>query len=130
VAILDLDHFKQVNDTLGHAAGDAVLRAAGQTLLAGLRESDFVARLGGDEFGLLLAVHEPSDATAAIERVRVAIGAGTARVGEPVTASAGLCVSPPTAADPDAVDRLYGAADAALREAKAQGRNRTVHSNP
>ena len=91
VAILDLDHFKRVNDAHGHAAGDAVLRATGDALRRGLRQDDFVARLGGDEFGLLLSMPNAPTAAAVLDRVRAALPEHLARQGaERVTASVGF----------------------------------------
>ncbi|MEE8451035.1 MAG: GGDEF domain-containing protein, partial [Thermoguttaceae bacterium] len=70
VALLDLDHFKRINDARGHAVGDDVLRAVGRSLCDTLREEDFTARLGGDEFGLLLWVPDATVAAAVVQRVR------------------------------------------------------------
>jgi diguanylate cyclase (GGDEF)-like protein len=70
VAVIDLDHFKRINDTLGHTAGDEVLRRLGLHLAEALRKDDFVARLGGDEFALLLPEVEPEDAHAVVDRIR------------------------------------------------------------
>ena len=131
LAVIDLDHFKRVNDTHGHAAGDAVLRAAGKVLSGGLREDDFVARLGGDEFGLLLSVPDEATARAVVDRVRGSLPSGLGRAGTPVvTASAGFHL-PPDSHDPTALPcpaLLFNAADTALREAKRQGRDRTVEA--
>jgi diguanylate cyclase (GGDEF)-like protein len=124
LAILDLDLFKRVNDEHGHAAGDAVLRAAGGVLRKGLRTDDFVARLGGDEFGLLVNVPDAGTALAVVDRVRGALPAALEQSGSPpVTASAGLQLAQPPLPSPEA---LFHAADAALRQAKQQGRDRTV----
>lgn len=121
LAIIDLDHFKRVNDERGHAAGDEVLRAAAKSLREGLRQEDLLARLGGDEFGLLVEVHSPEAAAGVVDRVRRRVAtAPDAEAGRRVTASAGYCLLPaPEAADP------LAAADAALREAKRQGRDQT-----
>ena len=129
LAILDLDHFKRVNDLHGHAAGDEVLRTVGKLLLAGLRGDDFVARLGGDEFGLLLSVPDETAARAVIDRVRVGLPEGLA--GQPthaVTASAGYHLVPgENRSSPlPSPDALFTLADTALREAKRRGRDRTV----
>ena len=124
VAILDLDHFKRVNDTHGHAAGDEVLRATGVALRESLRQDDFVARLGGDEFGLLLAVPDAPTAAAVLDRVRAALPERLVREGAaPVTASVGFhCPRAGGASSDDLVE----IADAALRRAKQEGRDRTV----
>lgn len=125
LAIIDLDHFKPVNDQLGHAVGDEVLRAAAKALREGLRQEDLLARLGGDEFGLLMQVPNASAAMAIVDRVRRGITAQpVANLGRPVTASAGFHL-PGAEISPET---LLAASDAALREAKRQGRNRTVGS--
>jgi diguanylate cyclase (GGDEF)-like protein len=133
LAILDLDHFKRVNDAHGHPAGDEVLRAAGQVISGGLRETDFVARLGGDEFGLLLPVRDEAMARAVVERVRTGLPSGLARRGiKVVTASAGFSLTSsarPTPAQ-SSPDELFASADAALAQAKRQGRDQTVSSPP
>lgn len=133
IAIVDLDHFKQVNDAGGHPLGDRVLRRAGQLLRHTLRRDDFVARLGGDEFGLLLACADEPTAMAVVDRVRSLLPNGLAQEGLPaVTASAGLCCAACglTGATRAGRDAILAAADVALRAAKAQGRNRTVSGRP
>jgi len=69
VAFVDLDHFKEVNDTLGHAEGDRVLQAVAATITQHLRATDVVARLGGDEFGILMADCGPAQARTSLERL-------------------------------------------------------------
>jgi diguanylate cyclase (GGDEF)-like protein len=129
LAILDLDHFKRINDAHGHAAGDEVLRATARVVSDGLRESDFVARLGGDEFGLLLSVPDEAVARAVVERVRQSLPSGLRGRGtHVVTASAGYALTSsagPGAPLPSPV-AIFHAADTALSEAKRQGRDRTV----
>ncbi|MCX7425595.1 MAG: GGDEF domain-containing protein [Planctomycetia bacterium] len=126
VAILDLDHFKRVNDTRGHAAGDEVLRATGVALRDGLRQGDFVARLGGDEFGLLLSVPDASTAAVVLDRVRAALPQHLVRQDAArVTASIGFYC--PRAGDASS-DNPVEIADAALRRAKQEGRDRTVEA--
>ncbi len=127
VAIVDLDHFKQVNDELGHAAGDQVLRAAAKALRGDLRHDDLLARLGGDEFARLLHVPNAAAALAVVDRVRRAIAAHpSAGLDRVVTASAGLYLLPATSDTAQAFDTVLEAADTALREAKQQGRDQTV----
>jgi diguanylate cyclase (GGDEF)-like protein len=121
LAMIDLDHFKHVNDSGGHVAGDALLRAVGEALSARLRRSDILGRLGGDEFAAILVGADEQAGTAIahmlVEAVRdVAGGAG------PVTASVGLAR---VEADDDPASVL-ARADDAMYAAKAAGRG-AVH---
>ncbi len=121
--ILDLDHFKRINDTLGHAAGDAVLRAFVQMAQAQLRPTDVLGRIGGEEFALLLPDTDSSSAMHLAERLRKAAAAHV------VTAGAQSCsysISGGVAAwhPGESFDRLSARADRALYDAKHQGRNR------
>ncbi len=126
--MLDLDRFKQVNDSLGYAAGDELLRAVGQALRASLRQDDFVARLGGDEFGLLLRVRDAASAAATVERVRAGLPERLRALGQQtITASAGFCVLSNDASSVP-VAAVLAAIDAALREAKQEGRNRSCRT--
>jgi diguanylate cyclase (GGDEF)-like protein len=125
LAIFDLDDFKQVNEKLGHAAGDAVLKIAGSTILGSMRQGDLVARLGGDEFGLLLTVPQESAAAGPIERARTAVPQRLRQAGLlPITASVGYACFGGKQDFPDAAS-LFDAADAALHRAKRAGKNRT-----
>jgi diguanylate cyclase (GGDEF)-like protein len=122
VLLLDLDHFKQINDTFGHDRGDAVLAAVGDVLSRSLRTSDFVGRNGGEEFIALLPGTGVEGALEAAEKLRDAIERVTVPgIDRPVTASVGAAVYPHTAADAESLLRL---ADRALYAAKANGRNR------
>jgi diguanylate cyclase (GGDEF)-like protein len=122
VLLLDLDHFKQINDTFGHDRGDAVLAAVGDVLARALRTSDFVGRNGGEEFIALLPDTGVEGALEAAEKLRGAIERLTVPgIDRPVTASVGAAVYPHTAADAESLLRL---ADRALYAAKANGRNR------
>ena len=126
LSIFDLDNLKGINDTLGHLAGDDVLKRAGEALRESLRPDDFVARLGGDEFGLLFWLPNAECASAVVERVRAAIPRQLDRAAVPViTASAGYRVASRDDS-PEAVASLFGMADAALRRAKESGRNRSI----
>jgi diguanylate cyclase (GGDEF)-like protein len=124
VALLDLDRFKRVNDTHGHAVGDAVLRHFADVVRDTLRETDFFARIGGEEFVLIVTDASSDSISLAAERIRAALERSSLvlPVGViQITVSAGAAVSEPGEADFDA---LYDAADAALYRAKAEGRNR------
>lgn len=128
VAIIDLDHFKRINDSRGHGIGDACLQDVAQRLTAAVRRGDFVARLGGDEFALLLAGIEPQAAAATVDRIRRAIAtrAIPQLAGDAVTASAGWVHLSHPAALGCSGEELVRRADRVLREAKNQGRDRTA----
>jgi diguanylate cyclase (GGDEF)-like protein len=119
---LDLDDFKTINDTLGHAAGDEVLVAVGERLRSALRGSDLAARLGGDEFGVLLRdLPDEQRAIEAAERLLTMLNEplaiGDASVG--VRASVGIAID---SSRMRGVDDLLGDADIAMYQAKAQGK--------
>lgn len=120
--LLDLDHFKDINDTFGHGIGDEVLAAVGVALQSTIRESDFAGRYGGEEFIMLLPDADRETTLQVAERVRTAIADIDVLGGDSaVTASFGVAVFPENA--PDAA-RLLRNADRALYRAKANGRNR------
>jgi diguanylate cyclase (GGDEF)-like protein len=126
VLMIDIDHFKKINDTMGHAAGDAVLLTVAQVLTASAREVDVIGRLGGEEFGVLLPRAEQMTVRRAADRLRQMLGdAETTWRGQPirltVSIGAALCVD----AD-ESPARLMERADHALYQAKNTGRNRTV----
>jgi diguanylate cyclase (GGDEF)-like protein len=126
--LIDLDHFKQINDQRGHPVGDQVLANVGATLRSVLRTRDFAGRKGGEEFAVLLPDTEIDAALEIAERVRVAI----AEISLPgtdvsVTASIGVAGFPAHASTLDRLERL---ADAALYLAKRQGRNRVELAEP
>lgn len=126
LVIVDVDHFKQVNDTYGHDAGDQVLKAIGATLTALARSTDKVARLGGEELALLLPQTDRQGAMEAAERCRREIEALTVRtnVGNVrVTASFGVAMYQERSG---AAGALFDRADQALYSAKHSGRNRVV----
>lgn len=124
--MFDLDRFKNVNDTLGHAVGDSVLRAVADAFRCGARTYDVVARLGGEEFLVLLPQTAASEAVSIVERMRATVSAACTRVlpddTSPVTVSAGLAVAEPPAY-PDA-EGLLKRSDDALYAAKRAGRDR------
>jgi diguanylate cyclase (GGDEF)-like protein len=120
--LLDLDHFKEINDRFGHGVGDEVLAAVGVALRSTVRESDFVGRYGGEEFIMLLPDADRETTLQVAERVRSAIADIDILGGDSaVTASFGVAVFPEHA--PDAA-RLVRNADRAMYRAKANGRNR------
>nr|WP_269809820.1 diguanylate cyclase [Kineosporia rhizophila] len=126
--LLDVDHFKAVNDTFGHHGGDQVLRAVARALNGCVRTSDLVARWGGEEFLIVLPGMDLEAGAARAERVRLAcsrIGQGTSRPGAPpqptVTVSVGVAAYPLCG---QSGEEVLAAADAALYEAKGSGRNR------
>jgi diguanylate cyclase (GGDEF)-like protein len=126
LVLLDIDHFKKLNDTFGHPAGDAVLRKTAEVLKRALRGGDDAARYGGEEFALVLAGADETGARHMAERVRVSLEA-TETVAEgarlKVTASLGVAVWP---GDGESDESLLAAADRALYSAKQAGRNRVV----
>jgi len=120
---LDLDHFKQVNDTLGHPAGDALLKAVAERLLACVRDGDVVARLGGDEFAILQrGANQPEHATVLAQRVIEALSAPYDLGGNRIVvgASVGIVIASP---DLSSADLLMRSADIALYQAKGNGRD-------
>jgi diguanylate cyclase (GGDEF)-like protein len=123
VLSINLDHFKAVNDTMGHAVGDAVLRQAAARLLAATRTSDVLARLAGDEFALLLRpIDSPVEAAGIAEQLIMAIAAPFEVNGKEVLvgASVGIAMAPGDGASTDA---LMKNADLALHKAKREGRS-------
>jgi diguanylate cyclase (GGDEF)-like protein len=122
VLSLDLDHFKQINDTYGHGAGDEILAATGAALRLAIRESDFVGRVGGEEFLVLLPFTSTEKGIVVAEKIRVAFGQiAVPTVDRRITASIGIAVFPNQAADSRSIEI---AADRALYVAKANGRDR------
>lgn len=122
VLYFDLDRFKEVNDSEGHAAGDALLAAVAQTTQDLLRTTDVLARVGGDEFVVLLPAAALDEARRVAERIRAGVEAVGCRT-HAVTASIGLVTWYSLPATPDA---LLERADHAMYEAKRQGGNRVV----
>ncbi|MGE4263059.1 MAG: diguanylate cyclase [Desulfovibrio sp.] len=128
VAMLDIDHFKKVNDALGHEAGDAVLRQMAQVLTSRFRESDIVARLGGEEFCVLAPDLDAEQAWQVFEALRVAFEATPAVFdGTPLryTVSIGLC-----SAQGCSLEEMLRQADQMLYRSKSAGRNRVTGCGP
>ncbi len=128
--MIDLDHFKSINDNYGHQEGDLVLRALAELMLSHLRQYDTAARFGGEEFSLVLPETDPVEAAGVAERMRKEISRMkfTGAIEElAITASIGVATAPhPRIAR---VDDLLRAADDALYEAKNNGRNRVEMAN-
>jgi diguanylate cyclase (GGDEF)-like protein len=122
---MDCDNFKHVNDTLGHAEGDHVLRLVAEALCETTRVVDTVARLGGDEFVVLLPETGPESAETAVARMRSSLENVMARAKTEVTVSMGTATF---REPPKSLDELVRAADKLLYEAKAEGGDRSVHA--
>jgi diguanylate cyclase (GGDEF)-like protein len=121
---LDLDNFKEVNDEIGHLAGDAVLKLVVDTIRENCRPYDLIARMGGDEFAVLFSDIDDRFAAAIRERVREVVAHTMRRRGFPVTCSIGSVTFRTIPADPDDLIRT---ADEAMSEAKRRGKNMVVH---
>ncbi len=128
VLLLDIDHFKSINDRFGHPAGDDVLRAVALTLRHAVRSFDVVARYGGEEFGVVLPETDEHGALAVAERARAAVASLSLVVDGKrvkVTVSVGAATAPE---DGLTGAQLVAAADAALYQSKADGRDRVTHA--
>lgn len=125
-ALIDIDHFKSVNDTYGHGVGDLVLQQVVATVKSELRASDYIGRIGGEEFAVMLPNTSHALALEAMERLRKAVAAAVIEVSGAkiaVTISVGLAAR--TVVETD-VEPLLRRADIAVYQAKSGGRNRTV----
>ncbi|HET8870631.1 MAG TPA: GGDEF domain-containing protein [Aquabacterium sp.] len=125
VAVLDLDHFKRINDTWGHGVGDEVLRSFAQMAASVLRETDVIGRWGGEEFLVIMLAVPPHDPVAGLERLRIKLADAQVSQTVPelrVTFSAGMAAYGEYSEVKDAIER----ADRALYQAKAEGRNRSI----
>jgi two-component system cell cycle response regulator len=129
IAVLDLDHFKRVNDTFGHAAGDRVLIGVAQRLVAGMRSTDVVARYGGEEFALIFPQTDRYAAATRVEALRAQIAALPLTLADgrdiAITFSAGIAESPSDATE---AAELLDRADRRLLAAKRAGRDRVYSS--
>ena len=130
LVFVDIDHFKRLNDTLGHQAGDAALRHVADLVRQAVRDNDLVARIGGEEFAIWM-LHTPIEAGLEVaERVRRAVETGVWHWNSgthPLTVSCGVASCPDTVKE---VANLKGTADAALYRAKQAGRNRVERAQP
>jgi diguanylate cyclase (GGDEF)-like protein len=120
VAVVDVDHFKDINDRFGHAAGDAALRSVVATVSARLRGGDALGRLGGDEFAVLLWGAQADGAQAYADQLRAVVADAAAANGTPFTVSVGVASVPP---EGGGAEELLAAADSALYCAKRAGRD-------
>jgi two-component system, cell cycle response regulator len=121
LAVIDIDHFKDINDTFGHLVGDEVLRQVADAMARSVRDGDLVARYGGEEFAIVLPNCASEGALAVVERVRAAIG--VAATVTKVTVSAGIATSTGEGSDSEG---LMAAADGALYASKRAGRDRVT----
>lgn len=126
VMMIDIDHFKHVNDRFGHQVGDQVLVALARIMRASVRDSDIVGRWGGEEFMVICPDTSGRDAQAVAERLRQAVAIRPFPVAGRVTVSVGIAVLE----QGESIERLVNSADAALYRAKAEGRNRVVGPVP
>jgi len=126
VALIDLDHFKRINDTHGHAVGDSVLRAFAEHASAALRSTDIVGRWGGEEFLVIYPRSTAHEAAQGAARLREHVAAAVVMTpsGQPVTFTVSIGVT--AYLPPESVDALVERADRAMYQAKSQGRNRAV----
>jgi diguanylate cyclase (GGDEF)-like protein len=130
VLLLDVDEFKHVNDSFGHAAGDETLAAVAKAVGAATRASDLVARYGGDEFAVMAPETSPEDARSLADRIlaevrKVAVPVAQGVVRPTVSIGSSVMLDPPDS-DPRTVDELLAAADQVLYAAKQSGRNRAA----
>ncbi|MCF5064327.1 diguanylate cyclase [Pseudomonas sp. PA-6-1D] len=133
VAMVDIDHFKHINDRYGHLAGDEVIRHCANHLTQRIRHSDSIGRYGGEEFLILLPTTNTDGALGVLDELRASLAESSAQYGEAkisVRISIGVCCVVPN--EGDAIANLLAKADAALYEAKASGRNtlKLVQSYP
>lgn len=124
--MLDADHFKSINDTHGHAAGDTVLRAIAETCYRDLRDVDFVGRLGGEEFAICLPETDQAAACEVAERIREDIENLVIPIDDGKTIRLSISVGVSELMSKDCLDDVMRRADAALYEAKKGGRNRVI----
>ncbi len=126
--VLDLDHFKDLNDRFGHQVGDQVLAGVGAALRAAVRDSDFAGRNGGEEFAVMLPDTDVTGAIETAERIRAAFADITVPgLDLTISASIGVAIYPDHAVSPERLERL---ADSALFVAKRMGRDRVEVATP
>jgi diguanylate cyclase (GGDEF)-like protein len=129
LALFDIDHFKKINDELGHLAGDAVLRQLASLVMANVRREDTLARVGGEEFALILPELELGAAYTVAEKLRAIVARTPMRFDEqPIALTASFGCAALALAPPMVAEELYKIADERLYAAKRGGRNRVVAS--
>nr|WP_315463217.1 GGDEF domain-containing protein [uncultured Rhodoferax sp.] len=127
ILLMDLDHFKRINDTWGHPAGDAVLRHVAQTMVNSVRSTDLVGRLGGEEFIVLLPHTAPEAGRKIAEKIRQRLELSDMRwEGTRIAVTSSIGLAGTTANENRSFDSLYTEADKALYLAKQRGRNRVM----
>jgi diguanylate cyclase (GGDEF)-like protein len=125
--LLDIDHFKSINDLYGHPTGDAVLKRLGDILRAEVRETDLVARVGGEEFAVICGATQETGAIRLAERIRLAVEHDALKVeGQLLRVTVSLGVASRTASNQLVASELYSLADQRLYSAKRAGRNRVA----
>jgi diguanylate cyclase (GGDEF)-like protein len=125
--MIDVDHFKRINDLHGHSAGDQVLRRVAETIVGQLRDSDVCGRLGGEEFGVLLPHADRERAVEAGERLRGSVARLTVSLESGATVRVTLSIGVGTLSGPEGdLDSLLQKADRGLYQAKAGGRDRVI----
>lgn len=125
ISVLDIDHFKRINDTYGHQAGDEILRKVSQTIEANIRKGDYIGRIGGEEFLIVFPETTPDITVPAAERLRKAVGAlrfDALPEGYRVTVSQGVALHQPG----ETLEATFKRADEALYQAKNSGRNQVL----
>ncbi|MGX7708881.1 GGDEF domain-containing protein [Methylobacterium sp. Gmos1] len=124
--VLDIDHFKRVNDTYGHAIGDRVLKHVADVVMAGMRNADTVCRIGGEEIVVIMPRIDPVQAAEMADALRGAVGAMAVPVGDDRTIAATVSLGFATRQPEECGESLFRRADAALYAAKRDGRDRVI----
>jgi diguanylate cyclase (GGDEF)-like protein len=124
--MIDLDNFKQINDSLGHQVGDKVLEEIATLLKETTRPGDYLCRYGGEEFSIALPRTSSGEAFTVSERLRESVATNQIKIPKGLTLSAGVAQYPD---DGNELDEVVSEADACLYRAKADGRNRTIQSS-
>ena len=130
LVVVDLDHFRGINEAAGHLAGDAVLRTVAQCVVAAVRETDTVARVGGDAFACILPQTHLAGALTVAERIRTDVAALRSGATSELLLTASVGVGTHPAVSVQTPEELIAAADRSLSRAKQQGRNRVCLADP